>query len=409
MSNEPMRLPLDLNGLTPERAVASLLAHAADLQVSDVFLCTDEKSVRVMVRHLGLLRLVCHLPPDLGRRCLAHVKAMSMMDVQEKRRPLDGRWIVEREGRSALDLRIATVPTMYGEDFTIRLLDRESRWLHLDQLGLLRRDLNQLAAVLSSPSGLILVTGPTGAGKTTTLYACLRHLNNGERKINTIEDPIEYAVDGLRQSQVNPRLDVGFPELLRSVLRQAPDVIMVGEIRDPITAVTAVRAANSGHLVLATMHAPAATGAVPALLNLGVHPHYLASSLLGAIAQRLVRTLCSECKISYELGEGAPTFDEVRRFLEPGQGQQLYGPKGCPACRMEGFAGRTGVFEMLTVTPALRKMILERPTQQDLRRQAAHEGLIEFRQAALLKVAQGVTSVEEVFRSVPTEFLGREE
>jgi type II secretory ATPase GspE/PulE/Tfp pilus assembly ATPase PilB-like protein len=192
------------------------------------------------------------------------------------------------------------------------------------------------------------------------------------------------------------------------VLRQALDVIMVGEVRDPVTAETAVRAANSGHLVLATMHAPTAGGAVPALLNLGVHPHYLASSLLGAIAQRLVRTLCNECKISYELGESAPTFDEVRRFLEPGQGQTLYGPKGCPACRMEGFAGRTGVFEMLTVTPALRKLILDRPTQQDLRRQAAHDGLIEFRQAALLKVAQGVTSVEEVFRAVPTEFLGKE-
>src|SRR5207237_1310142 len=189
-----------------------------------------------------------------------------------------------------------------------------------------------------------------GAGKTTTLYACLNYLNNGQRKINTIEDPIEYALAGVRQSQVNPRLEVDFPELLRSVLRQAPDVIMVGEVRDPVTAETAVRAANSGHLVLATLHAPVAAGAIQSMLSLGVHPHFLSSSLRGVIAQRLIRTLCPKCKTSFDLTDSVHTFDEVRPWLEPGQGQVLYGPVGCAACRMNGYAGRTGVFELLTVT-----------------------------------------------------------
>ena len=335
---------------------------------------------------------------------MAHIKAMANMDTSERRRPLDGRWIFEREAGS-IDLRINTIPTLYGEDITLRFLPRESQLLNLDRIGLPRNDYNQLLGLLSRPSGLILVTGPTGSGKTTTLYSCLGYLNNGERKINTIEDPVEYAMANARQSQVNPRIDLGFAEILTSILRQSPDVIMIGEIRDPVTAETAVRAANSGHLVLGTLHAPTAAGAIQSMLSLGVHPHFLATSLQGVIAQRLVRMLCTKCKRAFEMDESLPTFDEVRRWLEPGEGKVIHGPQGCPECRMEGYAGRTGVFEVMVISQGIKQMIVQRQPTEVLRQKAVEEGLVEFRQAALLKVARGDTSIEEVFRTVPSEYL----
>ncbi len=399
-------LHLDVTNLPPEKAVSDLIEHAARIGVSDLFLCTNENHVAVAGRHLGILRPISFLALDQGRRCMAHIKALAGLDVAEKRRPLDGRWFHQGSGTSPLDLRINSMPTLHGEDFTLRLLDRDTRLLDINHLGLLRHDHNQLLALLNNPSGLILVTGPTGSGKTTTLYACLRSSHNGTRKINTIEDPIEYAVEGIRQSQVNTRLDVGFPELLRSVLRQAPDVIMVGEVRDPVTAETAVRAANSGHLVLATLHAPIAAGAIPSMINLGVHPHFLTSSLLGVVSQRLLRTLCQECRVRIDLSDSPNTFDEVRRFLAPGEGNDLYGPLGCAGCRQLGFSGRTAVFEVLTVTPSIRRLILERQPLQIIGPKAIEEGLIPFRLSALIKVARGETSIEEVFRAVPTEYLG---
>jgi type II secretory ATPase GspE/PulE/Tfp pilus assembly ATPase PilB-like protein len=340
-----------------------------------------------------------------GKRCIGHIKASAGMDVAEKRRPLDGRWLTERNGQR-IDLRISTIPTMYGEDVTLRLLTRDTPLLQLDSLGLSQKEYNELLRLLGGPSGLILVIGPTGAGKTTTLYGCINHLNNGQRKINTIEDPIEYALPGIRQSQINPRLDLDFPDLLRGVLRQAPDVIMVGEIRDVVTAETAVRAANSGHLVLATLHAPIAAGAIQSLLNLGVHPHFLASSLRGVLAQRLVRTLCPDCKVSFDMSLAPHTFEEVRPWLQPGEGQELYAARGCPACGHTGYTARTGVFEVMSIAPDMRRMIFERQPMQVLQKRAIAEGMLELRQAALLAVARGLTTSEEVLRVIPTEFLG---
>ncbi len=398
-------LRLDVNTLPVEEAVPRLIDHAAGLMASDLYFFTNDNHVAVQIRHLGVIRLISILPLDFGRRCMAHVKAVAGMDVAERRRPLDGRRIYQRPSGAAVDLRINTIPTLYGEDYTIRLLERNSRLLDLEQLGLLRHDHNRMLGMLQSPSGLILVTGPTGAGKTTTLYACLNHLNSGERKINTIEDPIEYALTGIRQSQVNPKIDVDFPDLLRGVLRQAPDVIMIGEIRDPITAEVAVRAANSGHLVLATLHAPVAAGAVQSMLSLGVHPHFLASSLLGCIAQRLLRTLCPVCRVSFEMADTG-TFEEVQKWLGPEEGKTLYGAGGCAVCHGTGYSARTGVFEVLTVSKGIRKLIMARESLQAIRAKSLEEGTIEFRQAALLKVAKGETTVEEVFRVVPTEYLG---
>jgi type II secretory ATPase GspE/PulE/Tfp pilus assembly ATPase PilB-like protein len=396
---------LKLSDLEPERAASLLLEYAATLPASDVFLSSDEKAVRVAVRYLGFPKVVASLPRDDGRRLMNHIKALAGMDISPRLRPEDGRWVHELASGHIMDLRINAIPTLYGEDMAIRLLDREMRLLRLDILGLARQDLSKLRSMLASPGGLVLVTGPTGSGKTTTLYACVQYLNDGTRKINTIEDPVEYALEGVRQSQVNPRMDLDFPELLRSVLRQAPDVIMVGEIRDPITAETAVRAANSGHLVFATLHAPTAPGAVDSMLAMGVHPHFLASSLLGILAQRLVRTLCPKCKLGVDISESPLTFEDVRKWLEPSQGQAIYAAHGCPECRQEGFTGRTGIFEVLRVSKEVRRLVAERRTVREIREQAIKEGMLDVRRAALLKVAEGVTSTEEMMRVIPAEQL----
>ena len=407
MSMEPGDYAVDIANLGPEETVHRLIEYSVELQVSDLFFMTAENHVVVSVRHLGTMQRIAMLPADLGRRCMSHIKVVAGMDVAEKRRPLDGRWIQQINDRR-IDLRINTIPTLHGEDFTLRLLARDSVLMHLDGLGMIRREYNDLLRLLNSPSGLILVTGPTGAGKTTTLNACQSALNNGQRKINTIEDPVEYTVEGIRQSQVNPRLELDFPELLRSILRQAPDVIMVGEIRDPVTAETAVRAANSGHLVLATLHAPIAAGAIQSMRSLGVHAHFLASSLRGIVAQRLLRCLCPHCKIGFDLDMAPHTFDEVKSWLEPGEGTQLFAARGCPECHHTGYAARVGVFEVMTISKELRRLIMEGQPTQSMRNQAMHEGIADIRQAALLCVARGQTTSEEVLRVIPSEFLGLE-
>jgi type II secretory ATPase GspE/PulE/Tfp pilus assembly ATPase PilB-like protein len=398
-----------IGGMGPEASVAALIDYGIGLTASDLFFSTQEKHVAVSVRHLGIIRLLTVLPSETGRRCIAHLKAMAGMDLTEQRRPLDGRWVREVPNAARVDLRINTIPTLYGEDVALRLLNSGLTSTTLDDIGFSRREYNEILSMVDSPSGLLLVTGPTGSGKTTTLYACLRHLNNGRRKINTIEDPIEFSLPGVHQSQVNAKIDVGFPELLRSILRQSPDVIMIGEVRDPATAETAVRAANSGHLVMATLHAPIAAGAVQSMLSLGVHPHFLSSGLLGVVAQRLVRTLCPKCKSSYPLGESPHSFDEVRPWLEPGEGEVIFGAPGCEECHQSGYSGRTGIFEIMRINRELRRMIAEGRPTTELRRQAVEDGMLELRRAALLKIARGATSPEEVLRAIPGEYLGIDE
>jgi type II secretory ATPase GspE/PulE/Tfp pilus assembly ATPase PilB-like protein len=398
----------DENGQVPpvEEAVSALIDEASKMGASDLFLASTETGLEISVRHLGVVRRLRIVATDDGRRWLARIKILANIPIDNRRRPNEGRWLHERADGHKVDIRVATIPTLHGEDFALRLLDRDTNLQRLDGLGLDRQGLQSLTAMLHAPGGLILVTGPTSSGKTTTLYACLHYLNDGTRKINTIEDPIEYAVEGIRQSQVNVPIDVDFPELLRSVLRQAPDVIMIGEIRDAVTAQTAVRAANSGHLVLATLHAPTASGAVQSMLNLGVHPHFFASSLRGVLAQRLVRTLCSNCRVAYDLSEAPLTFEEVKPWLDDGQGRQLYTANGCDTCKKTGYAGRTGVFEVLNVTPTLRRLINENVASKILEQHAVADGMIEFRRAGLLKIAQGTTNIEEVVRVVPAEYLG---
>ncbi|MGQ9575216.1 MAG: GspE/PulE family protein [Thermoguttaceae bacterium] len=402
-------ISIDLAGKEPERAVAELLECAATLPASDVFFDSCENAVMLSVRYLGVLRRLTALPREEGRRLMSHVKALAGMDIGSRLRPEDGRWVFQLASGRKIDLRISAIPSLYGEDMAVRILDRELRLLALENLGLNPPDLAKLRAMLASPSGLILVTGPTGAGKTTTLYACVQHLNDGARRINTIEDPIEYALGGVRQSQVNLRMGVDFPELLRSVLRQSPDVIMVGEIRDPVTAETAVRAASSGQLVFATLHAATAPGAIASMFAFGAHPHFLGTSLLGILAQRLVRTLCPKCKVGVDISEAPQSFEDVRRWLEPGQGRFIFTAKGCEACHQEGYSGRTGVFEVLRASKDIRRMIAEHRTVRQIRDQAIKEGMLDVRRSALLKVAEGTTSMEELMRVIPAEHLLPEE
>jgi type II secretory ATPase GspE/PulE/Tfp pilus assembly ATPase PilB-like protein len=396
-----------LEGLPPEQVVTVLLDRAAKQRASDLFLTSNHEDVLVQVRSHGFVRPLARIPLEQGHRCIGYIKAMAGMDTSERRRPLEGRW-VHRMGDSRVDLRVNTLPTLYGEDCSLRLFLADKDLRELEGLGLVRRELNDLLTMLNRPSGLILVTGPTCCGKTTTLYACLRYLNNGERKINTIEDPIEYGLPDIHQSQVNPKIDLDFSELLRGVLRQAPDVIMIGEIRDGLTAATAVHAANRGHLVLATMHSPTAVAAVKGLRGWEVAPQFLSASLLGVIAQRLVRTLCTECRTMFSLPEEADTFTEVQPWLQPGEGLSLYSARGCPACQMSGYTGRTGVFEVMRVSGAFRRLIASDQPVEALHEQSAREGMIELRKAALIKMARGLTTPEEVVRAVPPEYLGLE-
>ena len=395
---------ISLKEKEPEHIVPELIEYAAGLQISDLFFETEEDAVEVAARHLGLFRALSTLPLDIGRRCISFVKTMASMDISEHRRPLDGRWLFSRASGQRLDLRINTIPTLHGEDCTIRILDRATRLLALDQLGLGRELYNYLVSLLHAPSGLLLVTGPMETGKSTTLYACLSYLNNGERKINTIEDPIEYSIRGLRQSQVNTKIGLTFDELLRGVLRQAPHVVMIGEIRDPETARTAVAAANSGLLVLSTLHAPVAATAIHALLRMGVNAHLLSSSVLGVLSQRLLRTLCPKCKVAFE--RPAPElFEEVKPALRPGEGECLFAARGCQECQRTGYSGLTAIFEMLKISPEMRRLIDDRAPTNALRQQALADGMIEFRHAALLKIAQGETTAEEVMRVLPSEYL----
>ena len=392
---------LQFHGISPELAVAVLVDHAVRSGASDLFLRCEENSVEASMRHLGIVRPIASLPSELGNRCMFHIRAAAGMKFDERRKPQDGRWVKSRPDGEVVDLRLSTMPTLHGESLAMRILVRDAHLTKLESLGLVGPQLGTLLSWLHNPSGLVLLSGPTGSGKTTTLYACLHYLNDGRRKIHTIEDPIEYAVNGIVQSQVDDINGPDFKQLLRAVLRQGPDVVMVGELRDAMAAETAVRAANSGQLVFATLHAPVAVGAIQSLLGLGIHPHFLSSSLLGVISQRLVRTLSSYNRQPLDLSHAPRTFEDVRRWLDPGSEPQAYAAvRGADG--EEIYVGRSAVFELLSLTPALRQMIAEGRPFGDLAEKALEEGMLDFRRSSLVKVAQGVTTFDEILRVIPT-------
>jgi type II secretory ATPase GspE/PulE/Tfp pilus assembly ATPase PilB-like protein len=398
---------LDFETQAADELADRLVQTSIAVGASDLMLMCEDGYFRLAVRHLGIVRRFTRMSMTAGRRLITAIKTRASLDISERRLPQDGRWtFTGTEDQPSTDIRVSVIPTLFGEDADLRFLARKSRLLSLNQLGLLTEQLHQLQAILSSPSGLVLVTGPSGSGKTTTLYGCLHQLNEEHRTINTIEDPIEYALPGIRQSQINPRQGLDFPDLLRAILRQSPDIIMIGEIRDPVTASTAVRAANSGHLVFATVHAPVAAAAVQSLFALGVEPYFLATALLGIVAQRLVRTLDAETRIAYDMAHAPQSFDELRPWLAPHEGTVMYGPGESTAASPDGYTGQTAVYEVLGASAGIRQMVADRHSVTDIQRKATGEGMIEFRRSAMIKVAQGVTSTEEVIRTVPFEYLG---
>jgi type II secretory ATPase GspE/PulE/Tfp pilus assembly ATPase PilB-like protein len=389
----------------PEWLVTDLVEYAIVAGASDLFFATNQDDVEVTMRHLGIIRLVTRLTIVNGVRCMAYIRGAANMKFAEKKHPQDGRWIFKRPGGPAVDMRLSTMPTLYGESMAMRILHRDSHLTRLEGLGFHPTQIGAVESLLHSPGGLILVTGPTGSGKTTTLYAGMHYLNNGRRKIHTIEDPIEYAVPGLRQTQVDDASGAGFAEMLRAVLRQGPDVVMIGEVRDKSTAETAVRAANSGQLVFATLHAPVAASAVHSMLGMGISPYLLCSSLLGVIGQRLVRVLNPKTRMPIDLSDAPETFAEIRPWLEDeSDGKTVYMAAGPVenGTGTDSYEGRTGVFEVLLSSPGLRKIITEQKSASAIAQKAIEEGMLDFRRAALLKVAKGITSFDEMQRAVPT-------
>lgn len=398
---ESLSIPWDQKNLTPEQIVTLIVNHAVQLGASDIFFSCNETDVSVAVRHLGIVKHVTSLPTELGLRCNAYVRTMSKMKFGERRHPQDGRWVFTAGDGKVLDLRLNSLPTLYGESIAVRLLQRDSNLQKLESLGFVGPQLGTLVSTLHSNSGLVLVTGPTGSGKTTSIYACLHYLNDGRRKIHTIEDPVEYSVTGLHQSQIDANHGADFADMLRGVIRQGPDVIMIGEVRDRNTAETAVRAANSGQLVFASLHASVAATAIQSLLTLGVSPYFLCTSLLAVICQRLIRTLQPQSRVPIDLTNAPHTFDEIRPWLEYGQGGTAFAASADGDCN-EGYSGRSGVFEVMTPTPTIRRMITDMRPAGEIQSQAVDEGMLDFRRASLLKVAQGVTTFDEMQRILPT-------
>ncbi|HZT88528.1 MAG TPA: GspE/PulE family protein [Stellaceae bacterium] len=368
------------------RYVNWLIGQAAALRASDIHIEASADRVVQRLRIDGLLRDIEPPPAGLHDNIVSRVKIMAGLNIAERRLPQDGRFRVVVEGRE-IDLRISIVPTLHGESVVMRLLDRERAPLDLGDLGYSAAQRRQLERLLDLPSGMLLVTGPTGSGKTSTLYAALQLLNTRERKILTVEDPVEYQLPGINQIPVRPAIGLNFANLLRSLLRQDPDVMLVGEIRDLETARIAAQASLTGHLLLSTVHTNDAVGTITRLIDMGLEDYLLAAVLRGVVAQRLVRRLCPECREPYR----APAH------LAP-DGAAFYRARGCAACAGTGYHGRTAVAELLVFDDRLRQGVLSRADANELTAAARAAGMIDLRSDGLAKAAAGITSLEEVMR-----------
>ncbi len=381
------------------RLVGSILQRAVAEGASDVHVEPRPGELAVRFRVDGVLREVVAAPPTLQSGTIARLKILSDLDIAERRLPQDGRFSAKL-GTQKVDLRVATLPTVFGEKVVLRLLDAENAEADLHRLGFLDEDLERFEGVFRRPSGTILVTGPTGSGKSTTLYATLGELNSPQKNIITIEDPVEYRIRGINQIQVNPKAGLSFASGLRSILRCDPDVVMIGEIRDRETAKTSVEAALTGHLVLATLHTNDAPAAVTRLSDMGVEPFLTASAVDCVIAQRLARRLCERCKRPTRVTEEA--LAEVGFPFEgnPDGEHSFCEPVGCDRCAGVGYRGRIGIYEMMILTEHLRKLVLRRASTDEVSRAAEREGMRRLRNDGMIKAALGITTIEEILRTV---------
>ncbi|MCO5335208.1 GspE/PulE family protein [Delftia tsuruhatensis] len=391
---------LDANDQGVVRVVDWLWQYAFDQRASDIHMEPRRDQGVIRFRIDGVLHPVYQVPMGVLNAMVSRVKLLGRMDVVEKRRPQDGRIKTRNPRGDEVEMRLSTLPTAFGEKLVMRIFDPDNTVKDLDALGFTSHDAQRWNELVRRPHGIILVTGPTGSGKTTTLYSTLKRVATEEVNVSTVEDPIEMIEPSFNQTQVQTQLDFGFTEGLRSLMRQDPDIIMVGEIRDLATAEMAVQAALTGHLVFSTLHTNDAPSAVSRLMELGVPPYLINATLLGVLAQRLVRTLCPQCKQRDEETSAATLAEAVRPWKLSGS-YQPHKPVGCVDCRMTGFRGRMGLYELLTVSEALKQQIHTSPSMDALRRQAVQDGMRPLRLAGALRVAEGVTTLQEVMASTP--------
>ncbi|OIO45673.1 MAG: hypothetical protein AUJ24_00190 [Parcubacteria group bacterium CG1_02_36_42] len=388
------------------KVVAVILRHAVEGKASDIHIEPTREKLRVRFRLDGVLHSSLLLPMKVHQAVTARVKILSNLKIDEMRVPQDGRFSAKFDGKD-VDFRVSTFPTTQGEKVVLRVLDPTTGLLELGQLGLVGRNLKVIKEAIEKPYGMILATGPTGCGKTTTLYAVMRILNKEGVNIVSLEDPVEYYMEGVNQSQTRPDIGYTFATGLRSIVRQDPDIIMVGEIRDEETAFLATHAALTGHLVLSTLHTNNAIGTIPRLIDLGVKPYLIPPTVNISLAQRLVRKLCSECKKKIKpaakirdliLAELDAIPSSAKGDLKIPKDLTIFEPVGCKKCRFEGYSGRIAVFEVLAMTDSLAELILKEPSEVKILEEAKNQGMITMKQDGILKVLEGVTSIEEVLR-----------
>ena len=402
---EEMAEPEDLLDASDEapmiRLVNSVLFQAVQQRASDIHFEPFEREVAIRYRIDGILYNVLSPPKRLQSSLLSRIKIMAGMNIAEKRLPQDGRIGLKMGGRE-IDIRVSDVPTAHGERLVLRLLDKSSLLLNLEDIGLSAEGLSTMGRLIQMAHGIVLVTGPTGSGKTTTLYSGLNKINSSDKNIITIEDPIEYQMKGIGQIQVNPKINLTFASGLRSILRQDPDIIMVGEIRDTETAEIAIHASLTGHLVLSTLHTNDSAGAITRLLDMGIEPFLVSSSVIAIVAQRLVRLICSECRISYH-----PTTEELNKLglKQGGPDLLFFRGKGCARCMNTGYLGRSGIYEILMLDDELRNMILSKMDSGRIKAKAVSKGMVTLREDGARRVAAGATTTEEVLRVTQEEVL----
>lgn len=400
---ETVKETADLERIARTENVPKIVAAAVILAVlkkaSDIHIEAGEKNVRLRFRIDGILKDVIRLPLDLQPAIVSRIKILSKLKIDESRIPQDGRFDCLASGH-AIDLRISTLPTVHGEKIAMRILDKSAHLYTLEELGLTGRNLKVLLENMDKPYGLILSTGPTGSGKTTTLYAILNRISNASVNIVTLEDPVEYEIAGINQCQIRPKIGFSFANGLRSILRQDPNIIMVGEIRDSETAALATHAALTGHVVLSTLHTNDASGALPRLVDMGVEPFFITSLMNAIIAQRLVRRLCPKCKRKAHIPE--PIFHEIEKELEKfnlPKPYQFFEGAGCHECEL-GYKGRIGIFEVLTMSREMENLVLTHKPSSEIKNQAVKEGMITMKQDGLIKALKGITTINEVMRVI---------
>lgn len=398
---ENTALEAEVNEAPIVRLVNSIFLQAIEQNASDIHIEPQEDHARIRYRIDGMLREIMTIPQKIQSALISRVKIMSDMDIAEKRVPQDGRFQL-KFGSREIDLRVSTMPTVYGEKIVARLLDKGNmKSFKIEQIGLGPENLTRFMSTLRRPYGMLLITGPTGSGKTTTLYAALNEINKVERNIITVEDPVEYMLRGINQTQVNTKSGMTFAVSLRAILRQDPDIIMVGEIRDSETAEIATRAAMTGHMVLSTIHTNNAAGAIIRLVDMGIEPFLVASSVLAATAQRLVRLICPKCRRAYVLGPDATEREFIG--VRPERPVTLYRGVGCDECDNVGYRGRLAIHEVMPMTAALRALVIKNASANEIELKALAEEMISLKTDGIRKALSGLTTIEEVMRVTYTD------